>query len=550
MSIHPLAGKPAPKSMLTNIPRLISAYYAIHPDASDPAQQVSFGTSGHRGSSFKATFNEDHILATTQALCMYRQQKGITGPVFMGMDTHALSEPAFITALEVLAANGVETMIQSDLTYTPTPAVSRAILCYNRDRTTGLSDGIIITPSHNPPDNGGFKYNPPDGGPAGDDITGWVARKANELLANGNRDVLRMPYERALKATTTHRFDFLKPYVDDLKNIIDLDAVRSAGLRIGADPMGGAAIYYWKVIAETYGLNIDILHNWPDPAFSFMCLDHDGKIRMDCSSPYAMAGLIDLKDKYDIAFGNDADTDRHGIVTPSAGLMNPNHFLAVAIHYLFQNRPGWSKKAAIGKTLVSSSMIDRVAAAIGRNLCEVPVGFKWFVPGLVDGSFGFGGEESAGATFLRRDGTVWTTDKDGIIMDLLAVEITAKTQKEPGLHYRDLTARFGDPVYERMDAPASGPQKNILKKLSPEQVSAHTLAGEIITGKLTKAPGNHADIGGLKVVTESGWFAARPSGTEDIYKIYAESFKGSDHLKHIQQEAQEIVANTFRNAGL
>lgn len=536
--------------MLTNIPRLISAYYAIHPDISDSAQQVSFGTSGHRGSSFKATFNEDHILAITQALCMYRQQKGITGPIFMGMDTHALSEPAFITALEVLAANGVETMIQDGLTYTPTPAVSRAILCYNRGRTTGLSDGIVITPSHNPPDNGGFKYNPPDGGPAGDDITGWVALKANELLANGNRDVLRIPYERALKASTTHDFDFLRPYVKDLKNIIDLDAVRSAGLCIGADPMGGAAIYYWKVIAETYGLNIDILHDWPDPTFSFMCLDHDGKIRMDCSSPYAMSGLIELKDKYDVAFGNDADYDRHGIVTPSSGLMNPNHFLAAAIHYLFQNRPNWSPTAAIGKTLVSSSMIDRVAAAVGRTLCEVPVGFKWFVPGLVDGSLGFGGEESAGATFLRRDGTVWTTDKDGIIMDLLAVEITAKTQKDPGLHYRDLTARFGDPVYERMDAAASGPQKNILKKLSPEQVSAHTLAGETIIGKLTQAPGNHADIGGLKVVTENGWFAARPSGTEDIYKIYAESFKGKEHLKQIQQEAQEIVANTFRSAGL
>lgn len=536
--------------MLTNIPRLISAYYAIHPDPNDSAQQVSFGTSGHRGSSLRATFNEDHILAITQALCQYRTQQGINGPLYMGMDTHALSEPAFITALEVLAANGIETMIQDGLTYTPTPAVSHAILAYNRNRATGLADGIIITPSHNPPDNGGFKYNGTDGGPAGNDITDWVARRANEILADGNRAVRRMPYERALKAETTHDFDFLRPYVNDLKNIIDLDAVRSAGLRIGADPMGGAAIYYWKVIAETYGLNIEVLHDWPDPAFSFMCLDHDGKIRMDCSSPFAMAGLIGLKDQYDIAFGNDADYDRHGIVTPSAGLMNPNHFLAVAIYYLFLNRPGWKDSAAIGKTLVSSSMIDRVAAAIGRRLCEVPVGFKWFVPGLVDGSFGFGGEESAGASFLRRDGTVWTTDKDGIIMDLLAVEITAKAQKDPGILYRELTARFGDPVYERMDAAASGPQKNILKKLSPEQVTAHTLAGEIITGKLTKAPGNGAAIGGLKVVTENGWFAARPSGTEDIYKIYAESFKGSEHLKQIQREAQEIVANTFRAAGV
>lgn len=550
MSNHPMAGKPAPHSMLTNIPRLISAYYAIHPDPNDSAQQVSFGTSGHRGSSLRATFNEDHILAITQALCQYRTQQGINGPLYMGMDTHALSEPAFITALEVLAANGIETMIQDGLTYTPTPAVSHAILAYNRNRATGLADGIIITPSHNPPDNGGFKYNGTDGGPAGNDITDWVARRANEILADGNRAVRRMPYERALKAETTHDFDFLRPYVNDLKNIIDLDAVRSAGLRIGADPMGGAAIYYWKVIAETYGLNIEVLHDWPDPAFSFMCLDHDGKIRMDCSSPFAMAGLIGLKDQYDIAFGNDADYDRHGIVTPSAGLMNPNHFLAVAIYYLFLNRPGWKDSAAIGKTLVSSSMIDRVAAAIGRRLCEVPVGFKWFVPGLVDGSFGFGGEESAGASFLRRDGTVWTTDKDGIIMDLLAVEITAKAQKDPGILYRELTARFGDPVYERMDAAASGPQKNILKKLSPEQVTAHTLAGEIITGKLTKAPGNGAAIGGLKVVTENGWFAARPSGTEDIYKIYAESFKGSEHLKQIQREAQEIVATTFRAAGV
>ncbi|MDD4737281.1 MAG: phosphoglucomutase (alpha-D-glucose-1,6-bisphosphate-dependent) [Kiritimatiellae bacterium] len=550
MSIHPLAGKPAPKTMLTNIPRLISAYYAIQPDPTEPAQQVSFGTSGHRGSSFKTTFNENHILAITQAICEYRAEKGINGPLFLGMDTHALSEPALITALEVLAANHVETMIQEGLTYTPTPAVSHAILAFNRNHTDAPADGIVITPSHNPPDNGGIKYNPPDGGPAGNDITDQIARRANELLANGNRDVRRIPYERALKTPCIHAFDYLHPYVNDLANMVDMDAIRSAGLRIGADPMGGAAIYYWKVIAETYGLNIDVLHDWPDPTFSFMCLDHDGKIRMDCSSPYAMAGLIGLKDHYDIAFGNDADYDRHGIVTPTAGLMNPNHFLSVAIHYLFQNRPGWAANAAIGKTLVSSSMIDRIATALGRTLCEVPVGFKWFVSGLLDGSFGFGGEESAGASYLRRDGTVWTTDKDGIIMDLLAVEITAKTKKDPGIHYRELTERFGDPVYERMDAPASGPQKSILKKLSPEQVTAHTLAGETIHAKLTRAPGNQAEIGGLKVVTDNGWFAARPSGTEDIYKIYAESFNGTDHLKQIQREAQEIVAATFREAGL
>jgi len=548
MANHPLAGKPAPKSILTNIPRLISAYYINHPDLSIKEQEVAFGTSGHRGSSFNHTFNEDHILATAQAICLYRTTNNITGPLYIGIDTHALSEPAFITTLEVLAANGVQTVIQQGLTYTPTPAISHAILTYNRDRKDGLADGVVITPSHNPPDNGGFKYNPPDGGPADTSITQWVADKANELLRNGNRDVLRMPYAKALKADTTHEHDYVKPYVDDLANIIDMDAVKNAGLKIGADPMGGAAIYYWQVIVDTYGLDIDIMHNWPDPAFSFMCVDRDGKIRMDCSSPYAMAGLIGLKDKYDIAFGNDADYDRHGIVTPTAGLMNPNHFLAVAINYLFSHRPDWRADAAIGKTLVSSSMIDRVAADLNRRLCEVPVGFKWFVPGLVDGSFGFGGEESAGASFLRKDGTVWTTDKDGIIMDLLAVEITATTSKDPGIHYRELISKFGDPVYERIDAPATPAEKDILAQLSPEQVKAETLAGEKITAKLTRAPGNDAPIGGLKVVTENGWFAARPSGTEDIYKIYAESFINEDHLKKIQQEAEAMVTESLQSS--
>jgi phosphoglucomutase len=545
MGLHPLAGKPAPKSILTNIPRLISKYYLSHPDLSDPQQLVSFGTSGHRGSSNGGTFNEDHILATTQAICLYRAENAITGPLYMGMDTHALSEPAFFTALEVLAANGVETVIQKGLTYTPTPAVSREILVYNRDRTEGLADGIVITPSHNPPDNGGFKYNPPNGGPADTGITSWVAAKANELLQNGNRDVKRLSCRKALNASCIHQQDFVEPYVNDLAGIVDMQIIKDAGLKIGADPMGGAAIYYWEIIAYKYGLDIDIMHNWPDPTFSFMCVDRDGKIRMDCSSPYAMAGLIELKNHYDIAFGNDADTDRHGIVTPSAGLMNPNHFLAVAIQYLFTNRPEWPLEAAVGKTLVSSSMIDRVAADLGRTLREVPVGFKWFVDGLVDGSLGFGGEESAGASFLRKDGTVWTTDKDGIILDLLAAEITARTEKDPGEHYAELTERFGNPVYERMDAPASVEQKKVLSKLAPEQVEADTLAGEPIQAKLTRAPGNDAPIGGLKVITENGWFAARPSGTEDIYKIYAESFIGTDHLKQIQDEAQAIVTATF-----
>jgi phosphoglucomutase len=549
MSMNPLAGKPAPKSILSNIPRLISAYYAIKPNYEDVSNLVSFGTSGHRGCSLNSTFNEEHILAITQAICCYRKQNGIDGPLFIGIDTHALSEPAFITALEVLAGNEIETMIQEGA-YTPTPSISHAILAYNKDRKTGLADGVVVTPSHNPPSNGGFKYNPPNGGPADTNITQWVADKANEFLRNGNKEVKRMPYEKALKAPTTHEYDYITPYVTDLKNIIDMDAIKAAGLKLCADSLGGSGLGYWEPIAETYGLNIDFRNNYPEPTFSFMNVDRDGKIRMDCSSPYAMAGLIDLKDKYDIAWGNDPDFDRHGIVTKSAGLMNPNHYLAVAINYLYQNREGWRKDAAIGKTLVSSSIIDRVANDLGRTLAEVPVGFKWFVNGLVDGSFGFGGEESAGASFLRKNGKVWTTDKDGIILSLLAAEITAKSGRDPGLHYKELTDKFGAPVYERIDAIANVAQKNVLKKLSPEQVKATELAGEEIKAKLTKAPSNNAEIGGLKVVTENGWFAARPSGTEDVYKIYAESFKGNEHLKEIQKEAKEIVDETFELAGV
>ena len=547
--MNSLAGKPAPKSILTNIPRLISAYYTIKPDYEDVSNLVSFGTSGHRGCSLNGTFNEEHILAITQAICCYRKQNGIDGPLFIGIDTHALSEPAFITALEVLAANEIETMIQEGA-YTPTPSISHAILSYNKNRTTGLADGVVVTPSHNPPSNGGFKYNPPNGGPADTNITQWVADKANEFLKNGNKKIKRMPYEKAIKASTTHEHDYITPYVADLKNIIDLDVIQSAGLKLCADSLGGSGLGYWEPIAEKYGLNIDFRNDYPEPTFSFMNVDRDGKIRMDCSSPYAMAGLIDLKDKYDIAWGNDPDFDRHGIVTKSAGLMNPNHYLAVAINYLYQNRDGWRKDAAIGKTLVSSSIIDRVANDLGRTLAEVPVGFKWFVNGLVDGSFGFGGEESAGASFLRKNGTVWTTDKDGIILSLLAAEITAKTGRDPGLHYKELTDKFGAPVYERIDAVANVEQKNVLKKLSPKQVKVTDLAGETIKAKLTKAPSNSAEIGGLKVVTENGWFAARPSGTEDVYKIYAESFKGNDHLKEIQREAKEIVDETFKLAGV
>jgi phosphoglucomutase len=550
MTLHSLAGKPAPLSMLIDVPKLMSAYYVLHPDVSQPGQRVAFGTSGHRGSSLKHSFNEDHILAITQAICCYRREQGITGPLFLGMDTHALSEPAHATALEVLAANRVEVMIHRDAGYTPTPVISHAILTANRNKTSGLADGIVITPSHNPPDNGGIKYNPPQGGPADTAITHWIENRANDFLKKGNREIERIPYERALRAATTHDHDYILPYVKDLANIIDMEAIRSSGLRIGADALGGAGLFFWEPIAERYGLRLEVLHKRVDPAFSFMTVDKDGKIRMDCSSAFAMASLIQLKDKYDITFGNDPDFDRHGIVTRSSGLMNPNHYLAVAIRYLFQNRSGWSRVAAVGKTLVSSSMIDRVAQHLGRKLSEVPVGFKWFVDGLLDGSCGFGGEESAGASFLRMDGTVWTTDKDGFIMALLAAEITARTGKDPGERYHELTEQFGNPVYERIDAAATAAQKQVLEKLSPESITAAALAGEKITAAMTRAPGNNASIGGLKVKTANGWFAARPSGTEDIYKLYAESFKGSDHLARIIQEAQAIISTTFKAAGV
>ncbi len=550
MPLHELAGKAAPAEMLTNIPRIVSDYYTKEPDLKNEGQLVSFGTSGHRGCSSKQTFNENHILAITQAICMYRRGKGYTGPLFIGMDTHALSEPALVTAMEVLAANEVDVRIQADREYTPTPVISNAILMYNKGRDEGKSDGIVITPSHNPPTDGGFKYNPPEGGPAGKDATDWIAKTANEIMAEGFVDVLREPFDVAMKAETTQEYDYVQPYVDGLKKIIDFDVIKAAGLTIGADALGGAGMFFWERIADTYGLNIEIMHANPDPTFRFMSVDRDGKIRMDCSSPYAMSSLISLKDKFDIAFGNDPDFDRHGIVTPSAGLMNPNHYLAVAINYLFQNRPNWKADAAIGKTLVSSSMIDRVAKSLGRKLYEVPVGFKWFVDGLLKGSLGFGGEESAGGSFLCKDGSEWSTDKDGIIMALLAAEITAKTEKDPGVHYKELTEQFGAPVYDRIDAPANLKQKDVLKNLSKDQVTAEELAGDKIVDKLTHAPGNGAAIGGLKVLTENGWFAARPSGTEDIYKIYAESFKGDEHLKQIQEEAQAIVAKVFKDAGV
>jgi phosphoglucomutase len=550
MALHPLAGKPAPRSLLVNVPRLISAYYTHQPDPENPAHQVAFGTSGHRGSSLKNSFNEQHILAVTQALCDYRRQAGIDGPLFLGMDSHPLSEPAMVSAVEVFAANDVDVALQNGLGYTPTPAISHAILTYNRGRHTHLADGVVITPSHNPPDDGGFKYNPPNGGPADTNVTKVVEQRANELLRAGLQGVKRLPWGRAKAAATTTEIDYITPYVADLKNIIDLDAIRAAGLKIGVDPMGGASLDYWAPIAELYGLDIDVVNPVVDPTFGFMTVDKDGKIRMDCSSPYAMAGLIGLKDRFDVAFGNDPDSDRHGIVTRSSGLLNPNHYLAVCIWYLFQHRPGWRADAAIGKTLVSSSMIDRVAAHLGRRLAEVPVGFKYFVNGLVDGSYGFGGEESAGASFLRREGAVWTTDKDGIILNLLAAEITAVTGKDPGEHYRELEERFGSPVYERMDAAANRRQKAVLSNLSPEMVAATALAGEPITARLTRSPEGNAPIGGLKVVTENGWFAARPSGTEDVYKIYAESFRGKEHLTQIQTEAQTIVNEAFRTAGV
>ena len=545
MAPHALAGKPAPQDMLVNVPRLVSAYYSLTPETDQPGRWVAFGTSGHRGSSLKHSFNQDHILAICQAICEHRAARGVSGPLFMGMDTHALSEPAFITALEVFAAQGITVMIQQGRGYTPTPVISHAILVYNRGHKGSRADGVVMTPSHNPPDDGGFKYNPPHGGPADAETTGAIEKRANQILAGGE-EVRRIPFERALAAETTHEYDYVRPYLADLAHVVDMEAIAGAGLKIGVDPLGGSGAAYWAPMAEMYGLDLEVVNKRVDPTFGFMPVDKDGKIRMDCSSPFAMAGLIGLKDRFDVAFGNDPDYDRHGIVTRGAGLINPNHYLAVAIWYLFQNRPLWPASAKVGKTLVSSSMIDRVAAHLGREVSEVPVGFKWFVDGLLDGGYGFGGEESAGASFLRFGGKVWTTDKDGLFMDLLAAEITARAGRDPGEIYADLEDRFGSPVYERMDAPANPEQKAALKNLSPQAVTADELAGEKIIAKLSRAPGAQAPIGGLKVVTENGWFAARPSGTEDIYKIYAESFKGADHLKRIQQEAQEIVDEVFR----
>ncbi len=545
MPVSPLAGKPAPKNLLVDLTRLERDYYERNPDPKDPNQLVSFGTSGHRGSSLRSTFNEAHILAITQAICEYRRGQGIDGPMYLGKDTHALSGPAQRTAIEVLAANNVEAIIQRGDGPTPTPVISRAIIVANRGRKEHLADGIVITPSHNPPEDGGFKYNPPNGGPADTDVTKWVQDRANELLRTGNSDVKRVSYDKAIKASSTKQEDFILPYVNDLKNVVDMDAIRSARLNLGVDPLGGAALPYWEPINSVYKLDIKVVNPKLDPTFSFMTVDHDGKIRMDCSSPWAMASLVSLKDKFRVAFANDPDSDRHGIVTPSAGLMNPNHYLAVAIRYLLTHRPKWSTRSVVGKTLVSSSMIDRVVNKLGRKLCEVPVGFKWFAPGLFDGSFCFGGEESAGASFLRHDGTVWSTDKDGPVMDLLAAEITARTGKDPGEHFRELTAEFGTPFYTRIDAAATPEQKTKLQKLSPEAVQESELAGEAITAKLTKAPGNNAPIGGLKVVTANGWFAARPSGTENLYKIYAESFKNQAHLDAIVKEAQQIVNNAL-----
>ncbi|MGW1873664.1 phosphoglucomutase (alpha-D-glucose-1,6-bisphosphate-dependent) [Streptomyces sp. NPDC001975] len=538
---HERAGRPAAPEDLVDVARLVTAYYALHPDPADPAQRVAFGTSGHRGSSLTTAFNEDHIAATSQAICEYRSGQGTDGPLFLGADTHALSEPAKVTALEVFAANGVTVLIDSADGYTPTPAVSHAILTHNRGRTTGLADGVVVTPSHNPPADGGFKYNPPSGGPAASDATSWIQDRANQIITGGLKDVQRIPYERALAAPTTARYDFMGVYVDDLPSVLDLDAVRASGLRIGADPLGGASVAYWGRIAERHSLDLTVVNPYTDPTWRFMTLDWDGKIRMDCSSPYAMASLIEKRAEFRVATGNDADADRHGIVTRDAGLMNPNHYLAVAISYLYRHREQWAAGAGIGKTLVSSSMIDRVAADLGRQLVEVPVGFKWFVDGLVSGAIGFGGEESAGASFLRRDGSVWTTDKDGILLALLASEITAVTDRTPSEHYADLTARFGEPAYARIDAPATREEKALLAKLSPAQVTAETLAGEPVTGVLTEAPGNGAAIGGIKVTTENAWFAARPSGTEDVYKIYAESFQGPDHLTRVQEEAKAVV---------
>lgn len=538
---HERAGQVAGPEDLIDVARLVTAYYALHPDPAEPGQRVAFGTSGHRGSALAAAFNEDHIAATSQAICEYRTAQGTDGPLFLGADTHALSEPARVTALEVFAANGVTVLIDEADGYTPTPAVSHAILTHNRGRASGLADGVVVTPSHNPPADGGFKYNPPSGGPAGSEATSWIQDRANEIITGGMKDVRRIPYARALTAPGTGRYDFLGTYVADLPQVLDLEAIRSAGVRIGADPLGGASVAYWGRIAEEHGLDLTVVNPLTDPAWRFMTLDWDGKIRMDCSSPYAMASLIEQRDRYDIATGNDADADRHGIVTPDGGLMNPNHYLAVAISYLFAHRRDWPAGAGVGKTLVSSSMIDRVAADVDRRLVEVPVGFKWFVDGLSDGTLGFGGEESAGASFLRRDGSVWTTDKDGIILALLASEITAVTGRTPSQHYAELTDRFGAPAYARVDAPATREEKALLAKLSPQQVTADTLAGEPVTSVLTEAPGNGAALGGIKVSTANAWFAARPSGTEDVYKIYGESFLGADHLARVQEEARSVV---------
>ena len=548
MPVNPMAGKPAPASLLVNVPKLITAYYSERPDPAVPAQRVVFGTSGHRGSAFDLSFNEWHILATTQAIAEYRRANGIDGPLFLGIDTHALSEPASATALEVLAANGVETMIAEGTDYTPTPAVSHAILVYNRGRKTGLADGIVVTPSHNPPEDGGFKYNPPNGGPADTSITGWIQNRANQILENRLDAVKRVPYAAALRAPTTHRHHYLEAYVADLANVIDMDIIRTEGLKLGVDPLGGAGVHYWAPIAERYRLNLTVVNQAVDPTFRFMTVDWDGRIRMDPSSPYAMRSLVALKDRFDVAFACDTDHDRHGIVTRSAGLLPPNHYLAVCIHYLFQNRPRWRKEAAVGKTVVSSSMIDFVTQKLGRRLHEVPVGFKWFVDGLVDGSLGFAGEESAGASFLRMDGSVWTTDKDGMIAALLSAEMTSRLKRDPGEVYQDLTREFGDPVYERIDAPATTAQKAALARLSPQQIRGTELAGEKIEKVLTEAPAGGA-IGGVKVIAAGGWFAARPSGTEEIYKIYAESFRGKDHLQRIQQEAQAIVTDALKEVG-
>jgi phosphoglucomutase len=543
--ISALAGKPAPDAMLVNVPRLVSAYYAERPDPAVAAERVAFGTSGHRGSAFHRTFNEAHILAITQAICDYRQSHGTDGPLYMGKDTHALSSLSQDIALEVLAGNDVETIVQRDGGFTPTPVISRAILVRNQGRTAHLADGIVVTPSHNPPEDGGFKYNPINGGPADTDVTSWIEDRANELLEKGNAGVKRLPFAKAIQAKTTHLDDLVLPYVRDLNKVVDMDAIRRAGLKLAVDPLGGAALPYWEPINSVYGLDIVVVNPSLDPTFSFMTVDHDGRIRMDCSSPHAMARLVSMKTRYRVSFANDPDADRHGIVTPSAGLLNPNHYLAVAIRYLLSHRPEWPAAAMVGKTLVSSSMIDRVVEKMGRRLCEVPVGFKWFAPGLFDSSYCFGGEESAGASFLRRDGTVWTTDKDGIIACLLAAEITARGGRDPGAAYADLTTRFGAPVYRRIDAPATPDQKAVLARLSPEEVSATNLAGDPVTAILTTAPGNGAAIGGLKVMTEQGWFAARPSGTEKVYKVYAESFRGEDHLERIIEEAQAVVGRAL-----